>query len=313
MLLCFLFLAALGATGAVVLLRQPEFGALPEGARLEAVRRSPHYADGRFANLIPTRSFSKDGNLLSTLVKNFLLEKKRTRPSRPLPAVKTDFAGLAAAGDVLVWLGHSSYYLQLDGKRILIDPVLSDHASPLGGINTAFPAAVRFTVADLPVIDCLLVSHDHWDHLDYPTVAALRDKVRDIVCPLGLGAYFAYWGYPEERIHEADWFESVALAGDLAVHVLPARHFSGRLLRRNKTLWAGFALTTPRRRVFFSGDSGYGPHFADIGGRFGGFDAVMLDCGQYDRQWAFMHMTPEEAAQAAEDLGARALDRKSVV
>ncbi|MGB3209940.1 MAG: MBL fold metallo-hydrolase, partial [Desulforhopalus sp.] len=147
----------------------------------------------------------------------------------------------------------------------------------------------------------------HWDHLDYPTVMALKSKVKHVICPLGVGAHFEKWGYSREKIHEADWYNRIKFAEELIIHMLPARHYSGRLTTKNKKLWAGFALETRKRRLFFSGDSGYGPHFSEIGQKFSGFDLVFLDCGQYDKRWASIHMTSEEAVRAAEDLQAKAL------
>ena len=158
----------------------------------------------------------------------------------------------------------------------------------------------------MPEIDYLLITHDHWDHLDYPSVKALQSKTRNVVCGLGLGAYFEHWGFAKEQIHEGDWFAALQLEKGFTIHVLPARHYSGRLLTRNKTLWAGYALETPNRRILFSGDSGYGPHIAEIGRRFDGFDLVVLDSGQYDERWPYIHMTPDEAAQAAQVLQAKA-------
>jgi L-ascorbate metabolism protein UlaG (beta-lactamase superfamily) len=159
----------------------------------------------------------------------------------------------------------------------------------------------------MPDIDCLVISHDHWDHLDHDTVVALRPRIKAVVCPLGVGAILEDWGFDPARIHEADWNQDVRLAQDFTVHVLPARHFSGRWLTRNKTLWAGFLLETPGRKVFYSGDSGYGPHFAEIGERFGGVDLAIMEDGQYDPAWKNIHMMPEEAAKGAEDLRAKAI------
>jgi len=307
MLLGLLLLACGLALAACVLARQPRFGSPPEGARLKAIEKSPNFADGRFTNQIPTPMLTEDTSFLAAVWSVHFAPKVRPAPSRPVPTVRTDFAALDASVDTVVWLGHSSYYIQLAGKRILADPVFSDYASPFSFINKAFDGATVFTAGRMPPIDYLLVTHDHWDHLDYRTVADLRDKVRNVVCPLGVGAHFESWGYPGEAIHEADWYGTVQLDEAIAIHVLPARHYSGRRFEKNRTLWAGFALTTPQRRVFISGDSGYGPHFADIGRRFGGFDLAILDCGQYDRRWAYIHMTPEEAARAAVDLRAQAV------
>lgn len=207
----------------------------------------------------------------------------------------------------MVWLGHSSWFIQVGSKRILIDSVFSDYAAPFSFLNKAFNGTSIFKAVDMPAIDCLLISHDHWDHLDYSTVMALKSKVKRVICPLGIGAYFEYWGYQKEKISEGDWHDRIALGKDCTVHVLPARHYSGRLFKENRTLWAGFSIQTPDLRIFFSGDSGYGPHFSEIGETFHGFDLALLDCGQYDPRWAYIHMTPEEAARAAKDLGARAL------
>ena len=159
----------------------------------------------------------------------------------------------------------------------------------------------------MPDIDLLLITHDHWDHLDYETVTALESKIKLVFVALGVGAHFERWGYARDKVREADWYEKMTLGNDLAIHLVPARHYSGRGLARNKTLWAGFVLESDKRRVQLSGDTGYGPHFKEIGKRFGSFDLVALDMGQYDPRWPYIHMTPEEAAQAAQELNAKAL------
>jgi L-ascorbate metabolism protein UlaG (beta-lactamase superfamily) len=302
-----LVVAVFLALGACAVFNQPRFGKLPQGDRLDLIQSSPNYRDGEFQYSIPAPVFSEDVGLISVIWSNHFTKNERLAPGAPVPAVKTNLKTLSLQKDMAVWLGHSTYYIQLDGKRILIDPVFSDHAAPFSFMNKAFDGTGIYMAEDMPEIDCLLISHDHWDHLDYPTVIALINKVKSVVCPLGVGAYFEHWGYPRESIHEADWFEKVELEKELTVHVLPARHYAGRLLKKNQTLWAGFALSTPTRNVFFSGDSGYGPHFSKIGQAFGSFDLAILDCGQYDQRWAFIHMTPEEAAQAAKDLRAQAM------
>lgn len=295
------------ALGAYIFLNQPKFGKSPEGERLIAIEKSGHYAAGQFENLIPTPKFTEDVSTFSIIWKSLTEPRERLVPGSPLPAFKTDLNNLDPMTDLVIWLGHSSFYIQLGGKRMLLDPVFSDSAAPLSFFNKAFAGTSIYQADDLPEIDALLISHDHWDHLDYPSVAALKDKVGHVVSPLGVGAYFEMWGYPAAKIIEADWYEQVDLDGGVNIHVLPARHYSGRLLKQNKTLWSGFALESADRRLFFSGDSGYGPHFAEIGQRFDGFDFVALDSGQYDERWANIHMTPEEAVAAANDLQARAL------
>lgn len=297
-------LALSGTALTVVFLGQPMFGKSPSGSRLERISRSPHYASGQFWNLEETPVLETGKGFFEDLREDLFNRKEGLMPEQPIPSIKTDLKALDRNRDLVVWLGHSSYFLQLDGIRLLIDPVFSAHASPVYFINKAFPGSNPFTADDMPEVDFLLISHDHWDHLDYPTVAALRLKIKNIVTGLGVGAHFSGWGFPESIIHEVDW-NTVLSFGNLKIHILPARHFSGRSLRENKTLWVGFALEGKEHRVFFSGDSGYGSHFAQIGETLGPFDLVSLDAGQYDKDWPHVHMTPEEAAQAAEDLKAR--------
>jgi len=304
-LLSCLFVVGFLFVGGCVILNQPRFGKLPGEESFDLITQSPQYKDGKFQYPEITPLFSTDDSMFSVLWSGLLNKKERLVPEAPIPAMKTDLKALDPQQDVIVWLGHSSWFIQLDGKRIVIDPILSDYAAPFPFMNRAFDGTSIYKPGDMPEIDCLLISHDHWDHLDYPTVMALRPKVKQVVCPIGVGAYFEYWGFAKEKIYEGDWNETIEIDKDFTVHLLPARHYSGRLFSKNKTLWAGFALVTSHRRIFFSGDSGYGPHFSDIGQTFNGFDLVLLDCGQYDSRWAYIHMTPEEAVAAAQDLGAR--------
>ncbi|SHK09397.1 MBL fold metallo-hydrolase [Desulforamulus aeronauticus] len=287
-------------------LQHPKFGTLPAGARLERIKNSPHYAGGQFQNLLPTPEIIGD-NLFSTLWNFLFVKKERLVPVDDIPSIKTDIMALDKDEDVVIWLGHSSYFVQLGGKRILIDPVFSPSAAPVSFANKAFKGTNPYTADDIPIIDYLLISHDHWDHLDYPTVISLKPKIRNVICGLGVGSYFEEWGFAANIVHEADWFTAVKLENDFTVHVLPARHFSGRMLTRNKTLWTSLALVTPEHRIFFSGDGGYGPHFKQIGETFQGFDLAIMENGQYDKNWPYIHMMSEEAAQATEDLKAKAL------
>ena len=295
---------ALGAGGGAAFLGQEKFGALPEDDALSRIKASPNYADGEFRNLVP-RPVLSDGSTLAGTFFRFITKKRPPSVTpRHVPSKKPDFRALPRTAEALIWLGHSSFFLQLGGKRVLIDPVFSDHASPVSFNVRAFPGTMLCSATDLPPIDCLLISHDHWDHLDYATVTALRDRIGVVVCGLGSGAHFLRWGFDKARIREADWGETLAIGERLHVHVTTSSHYSGRSLTRNQALWAGFLLETPERKIFFSGDSGYGAHFADIGRRFGGVDIALLDSGQYNESWKYIHMTPEEAVQAAADLGA---------
>jgi L-ascorbate metabolism protein UlaG (beta-lactamase superfamily) len=297
---------AVGGTGAYVAWA-PKFGKIPDGERLKRIELSPNYIDGEFRNLESTEVLTGNKNHLSMMFEFLFAKRERLRPSAKLPTVKTDLKALDANTDLVVWFGHSSIFLQINGHRILIDPVFGDNAAPFFFLNKAFEGEYSFTIQDLPEIDYLIISHDHWDHLEYRTMAALQAKVKSVVCPLGVGSHLEYWGFDPKRIHEGDWNDSVKLASSLTVHILPARHFSGRFLKRNKTLWAAYMLETPDRRIFFSGDTGYGRHFSEIGRKFGEVDLAILENGQYDPNWANIHMFPEDTARAAEDLKAKAV------
>ncbi|WP_320172566.1 MBL fold metallo-hydrolase [Maridesulfovibrio sp.] len=297
---------ALPSLSGCLYLQQEKFGRLPEGARLSKIQQSPNYSKGQFHNQVAIKEIVKGGPSVAGFIKYFFHERENPEPPGPMPVVKTDLKSLDRDRDVVIWLGHSSYFVQLGGCTALIDPVFSSYASPFFFSTRAFAGTNIYTADDMPHIDYLLISHDHWDHLDYPTVMALKPKTGKVVTGLGVGEHFARWGFPDDMVHEADWDSSLKLDDSLTVHVLTARHFSGRWLDRNKTLWTSFALETPSRRIFYSGDSGYGPHFKEIGRRFGGFDLVMLDSGQYNENWKYVHMTPESSAQAALDLNAAA-------
>jgi L-ascorbate metabolism protein UlaG (beta-lactamase superfamily) len=285
-----------------------KFGAFPEGVRLARVEASPNYSDGEFRNFepIPT-STSNKGGVVKGLLRALTAEKDRPRPDAPIPSVKTDLLSLDRHEDLVIWFGHSSFYMQLADHVILIDPVFSDNAAPVPFANEAFPGTNVYTPDDMPGIDVLLITHDHWDHLDYSTVMKLKGKIAKIVCPLGVGAHFERWGFEPSAIIELDWNESLNLKNDLRIHALPARHYSGRTLTRNKTLWAAYALTSANRKIYLSGDSGYGLHFREAGDAFCGFDLAVLDSGQYNEAWRYVHMMPEDAALAAEELRAKAL------
>lgn len=286
---------------------RPKIGPLPDGQRLERIRTSPNHAGGEFHNQLPTELFTGEGGRAASMWDFLFVPKDRLKPDHPLPVVATDLRGLAGRDGSVVWLGHSSLFLRIGGSTILIDPVFGSYAAPFFFMNRAFAGDYPYSAHAMPEVDCLIISHDHWDHLDHATLTALRPRVKAVVCPLGVGAILEEWGFDPAIIHEADWDESVQPGRNLTVHVLPARHFSGRWFSRNKTLWAGFMIEAAGRRVFYSGDSGYGPHFAQIGEKFGPVDLAIMENGQYDPSWKNIHMMPEEAAQGAMDLRARAL------
>jgi len=283
------------------------FGQAPQGKALTDVERSPHYRDGVFHNQLPTPGFTGDKNMLAAWWEFLTARRENARPSQPLPKVKTDLASIPRDREVAVWLGHSSWYLQLGGKRILIDPVLGNYAAPFSFLNKAFDEDFPWTAQSMPEIDLLIISHDHYDHLDYATIKALMPKIKRTITPLGVGSHLRYWGMNPDIITEADWDRAITLDEQLTIHVLPARHFSGRGLKRNQTLWASFMFVTPDQKLYYSGDSGYGPHFKAIGEQFGAVDLAIMENGQYDNDWKYIHMMPEQTAQAAVDLNARAI------
>lgn len=285
----------------------PRFGNLPEGSRLERIKASPNYMDGEFRNLEKTEMVSEGSGRYSTIWDYLFKKWERRTPNVALPMVKTDLRALDRQRDCIVWLGHSSCYMQLGGKRILIDPVFGENAAPFSFLNKAFEGEYPYTAKDMPDIDYLVISHDHWDHLEYPTLNTLRPRIKAVVCSLGVGAHLERWGFASSTIHEGDWNESLQVEPGFIIHVLPARHFSGRWLQGNKTLWASFMLEFPGRKVFYSGDGGYGMHFANIGRRFGPVDLAIMENGQYSTSWTDVHMMPEEVVQGAEDIQAKAV------
>jgi L-ascorbate metabolism protein UlaG (beta-lactamase superfamily) len=286
---------------------QPKFGRLSKGERLKKIQSSQNYRDGKFQNLSITPDLA-EGVTYTSLLKDFFFgEKPRNKPSVVLPSQKTDLHALNPDENVLVWFGHSSYFLQVDGKKFLVDPVLSGAASPIRFTTRSFPGSDVYTPADFPEIDCLLISHDHWDHLDYDTVMKLKPKVKQIVTGLGTGAHLERWGFDMEKVIEKDWNETVELGGGFTIHTTGARHFSGRSFKRNQALWLSFVLKTPTKNLFLGGDSGYDSHFAAIGKQFGPFDLAILECGQYNTNWKYIHLLPEQMIPAATDLNTKML------
>lgn len=284
-----------------------QFGKAPKGERLERLKKSPNYKDGTFRNLSHTPPLKEGVSYYEVFRKFFFDKSKRVQPGVPVPAVKSDLKAIPAIEDVIVWFGHSSYFMQLSGVRILVDPVFSGNASPFSFTTKSFAGADAYGVDDMPQIDYLFISHDHYDHLDYKTVKALKPKVSRVVTGLGVGAHLEHWGYDPSIITERDWHDTVHLEDGFKVTYAPSRHFSGRGLKRNGTLWTSFILQTPQRRIYLGGDSGYDAHFAQVGRQHGPFDLAILEDGQYNDYWKYIHMMPEEVVKAAQDLNAKTL------
>ncbi len=288
-------------------LRQAKFGKLPSDERLELIKISPNYRKGSFQNVSSTPSLTEGASYYGVLKEFMFGASKRRKPVDSIPSQKTNLHSLSPVENVLVWFGHSSYFLQADGKKILVDPVFSGAASPIKSTTRSFNGSDMYGVDDMPEIDYLFISHDHWDHLDYETVLKLRSKVKKVITAFGVGAHLETWGYDKDRIIEKDWNEEIKLDDGFTVNTTTARHFSGRGFKRNRSLWTSFVLKTPAMNIFIGGDSGYDVHFKAIGDKFGPFDIAMLECGQYDKSWKYIHMMPEEVVQAGQELKARVI------
>ncbi|WP_343609055.1 MBL fold metallo-hydrolase [Chryseobacterium oranimense] len=286
-----------------LIINMPAFGRKPEGKRLERIRRSKLYKNGKFQNISHTLSIA-EGYSTIKVTYDFILGKKHPllKPLKAVPAIHTDLKKIRKDEDVFIWLGHSSYYLQTDGVSFLVDPVLSTYGSPFKYFNKAFKGSDIFKPEDIPNLDYLVITHDHFDHLDYPTVKSIRDRTEMVIVPLGVGAHLERWGYREENLIEEEWGAQVLLKNNLKITFTPARHFSGRKIKQNNTLWTSYVLETPTKKIFLGGDSGYDSHFKTIGDEFGPFDYAVLENGQYGEAWRYIHAFPEDVIQAAIDL-----------
>lgn len=282
-------------------------GAAP-GAIRAAAERSPNYRDGVFVNAEPASRLSLDREQRRLLVRMLLGRSETDRPSAPIPMTlpqtsrpREDVAD-RGSGLAVNWLGHATALVELDGYRVLTDPVWSDRCSPSGVIGPRRLHPPPIPLAALPAVDAIVISHDHYDHLDIDTVTALaRAQRAPFVVPLGVGAHLRGWGVDEARIVELDWNEHTEI-GELSLICTPARHFSGRFVSRNRTLWASWVMFGPAHRVYFAGDTGYTSGFAEIGADYGPFDLTLIPIGAYDAGWPDIHLNPEEAVAAHRDV-----------
>jgi len=292
--------------GIFLFLRHPKFGSVPRGERLSRILQSPNYKEGKFQNQSVTPQLAEGYKISGVIYSQLFKRVARRRPKAGIPAIRTDIKEITS-DNYLVWFGHSSYFLELMGIKILVDPVFSNNASPIPGTNKPFNGSNIYTAEDMPAIDFLLITHDHYDHLDYETILRLKGKVKKVICGLGVGSHLVAWGYAEEQIVECDWNEELTWQNGLKMICLPARHFSGRGFTRNNTLWVSFLLVTPTIKVYAGGDSGYDSHVADIGNKYGPIDLAILDNGQYNAAWCYIHSLPAQVLQGARDLRAKSL------
>jgi L-ascorbate metabolism protein UlaG (beta-lactamase superfamily) len=286
-------------------LKQPQFGENPSEERLSRIEKSIHYKDGRFHNIVETPTLTKGYSLWGELYKTVFKDYPQREPSDSLPSIKTNLKNIPLNSNAMVWFGHSSVFMQIDGKRILIDPIFSGKASPLPWGVRAYKGSDIYTAEDMPVIHYLFISHDHYDHLDYETILALKDKVKHVVCGLGVGAHFEHWGYSAKQIMEKDWNEKIEIEDNFTIFTESSHHESGRGFTRGQSLWMSYLIKTPNLKIYISGDGGYDNRFKDTGEKFGPIDWAVMECGQYDKAWQSVHNLPEEVMQATLDLGAK--------
>lgn len=285
------------------------FGARAKGASLRNIETSNNYKNGKFVNLEETTVMNKDASIVSN-TRDWLNGSDDSVPTFLILSEKFDKDNFIKSnnGVGVTWFGHSTVLLNINGFVVLIDPMFSKNSSPVHFGVKAFQYINTASIADLPDIEIVLISHDHYDHLDMDSIKKLKGKVKTFVVPLGVGSHLKHWGISEKQIVELDWWQNYSADGNIRLTSTPARHFSGRrMFNRNTTLWCSYVIATDKTKIYFSGDSGYGRHFKDIGEKFGPFDLAIMECGQYNKNWPFIHMNPEETLQAFDDLKGKIL------
>ncbi|WP_211655313.1 MBL fold metallo-hydrolase [Planococcus alpniumensis] len=298
--------AAVSVLSGVFLKLYAPLGSTPDKRQRDRFSELGNYREGKFANADSIEPVIRMSEGLSMLKDSVLTGDVQRNPLGKLPVADIDWQAIDDAQDSVTWFGHSTFLLSIDGLKLFVDPMLGKRASPL-----AFAGSARYsmdwleTVERLPEIDAVLLTHDHYDHLDYGSIRALESKVGHFFVPLGVGAHLERWGVEAGRITELDWWDEAAFNG-LTLVLTPSQHFSGRgLFNRNSTLWGGWIVLGSETRFYTSGDGGYGSHFKEIGERYGPFDLVLMEGGQYDPRWETSHMAPEQSVQAALDVRGR--------
>ncbi|MCR8632014.1 MBL fold metallo-hydrolase [Paenibacillus radicis (ex Xue et al. 2023)] len=281
----------------------PPLGGKSSAESQRRIQASPQFIDGKFRNQIPTPMDYSLKDTADALIKTI----KGTPNSRPKGSVPVDSFDLKAfkenKEDQVIWFGHSTLLLKVNGVKLLIDPVFSDYASPVPFFGPKrYSDKLPAEIQDLPEIDAVIISHDHYDHLDYGSIRKLKGKVKQFIVPLGVAGHLTKWGVEPEFIKELDWWDKESVEG-LTLISTPARHFSGRGGSSGmSTLWSSWVIVSDQMKIYYSGDSGYGPHFKEIGDKYGPFDLTLIETGQYDEKWANIHLTPEESVQVNLDV-----------
>lgn len=304
-LFSFLILLCIGITLFIKL--NPAFGGNPTKEQKESYERFDNYVNGRFVNETPTSLNMGIFDYISMIKDSFKGTKDR-KPAGQIPIPMIDWKKIKNKKDSLTWLGHSTFLLSVDNKRILLDPILGQIASPVsfaGSRRYEYSENMLHVINEMLPIDAVLISHDHYDHLDYKSIVKLNSKVSHFFVPLGVSSHLIRWGASKEKITELNWWDEVEYQG-LTIALTPSKHFSGRgILNRNTTLWGGWVILGKRMRFYTSGDGGYDKHFKEIGNKYGPFDMTLIEGAQYDRRWFWVHMRPEEAVQAHLDVNGK--------
>jgi L-ascorbate metabolism protein UlaG (beta-lactamase superfamily) len=283
-----------------------QMGGAATDNRLAELGLSPNWIDGQFRNINKRADIDLNAAMQSWLGE----EPPHSAPESPMPIVRRtadDFAMPPEGGLRITWLGHSSTLIEIDGYRILVDPVWGDRASPFNWMGPKRFHDAPIALSDLPALDAIVISHDHYDHLDYDTIKHFKQQRVPFIVPLGLGVHLEYWGISEDRITELDWWESYNF-GDLTFTATPARHQSGRTMPTSDewhTLWAGWSIKSDDHAIYYSGDTSMFPGMADIGRRLGPFDVTLIDSGAYNQLWADNHLGPEQAVRSHELVGGK--------
>tara|TARA_B110000285_G_C15120257_1_gene616657 strand:+ start:702 stop:1832 length:1131 start_codon:yes stop_codon:yes gene_type:complete len=286
----------------------PQFGGSPTEEQTESYSKTGHYKEGVFVNELET-NMDMDFSAMYETMLEFIKGGENLQPKEDLPVKKIEAQWIEQNKNQLTkltWFGHSAFLLQLDGKKILIDPMLGESPAPHPMIGVKrYNKEIPIEIENLPFIDFVIISHDHYDHLDYESVMKLKGKVGKFYMPLGVGTHFKSWGFDENQILELDWWDET-MEDNIKLVCTPSRHFSGRgLTDRSATLWSSWVILSEKKKIYFSGDGGFGPHFKEIGDKYGPFDVGLMECGQYNKNWAQIHMMPEQTVQATIDVGAQ--------
>ncbi len=301
------FLMVVGVGVILFINIHPTFGGRPSKEQKKIYANFANYVDGKFVNQVPTK-MNMSASAICSMIKDSISGSQDRNPAGQIPVSVIDWQKIKSKEDSLTWFGHSAFLLSIDNKKLLVDPILGPIASPVSFVGSKrypYSEDMLAMLDEMPPIDAVLISHDHYDHLDYPSILKLKNKVNHFFIPHGVGAHLIRWGVAKEKITELNWWDETEFQG-LTVALTPSKHFSGRgILDRDTTLWGGWVILGKNTRLFTSGDGGYDEHFKKIGEKYGPFDITLLEGCQYDQRWSWVHMTPEQAVQAHLDVNGR--------